>query len=276
MVQIGNWTISNLDSWSTSISFRMTTDLWSPWKQWQSCFSDAIQQQETIRDWRHSTWSRLTTTEPVQTVAKTLPRVQRLLQGYGNMVRDRMELGWHGYFLSFMFSHIPGSDASRMQEMKKHLGWFYGRLAKASVPRASSPDWSEFLPKVILAPDLPVPKHSKQTLRDVTINDGLHWHGLVLVNPLAPKMRGPLDLHIQTNLRKYLVGSIRTIDVKPITSTPEYSTGYGLKSLPSRFSTDEIVIFPRSVSELPTNGPDPRKGPVRAAGEKPMYDFQRT
>jgi len=145
--------------------------------------------------------------------------------------------------------------------MKKHLGWFYGRLAKASVPKASSSEWSEVLPKAVLAPDLPVPKRSKVRLRDVTINDGLHWHGLMVVNPLAPKMQTSLDLHINGNLRKYLVGSIRTIGVTPITHTPEYVTGYGLKSLKDRFSTDEIVIFPRSVSELPSDGPDPRKGP---------------
>jgi hypothetical protein len=92
----------------------------------------------------------------------------------------------------------------------------------------------------------------------------------MLVNPLAPKLRGPLDLHIKENRLKYLVGSLREIDVNPIAYT------HGLKSLKNRFSTDEIVIFPRSVSELPANGPDPRKAPVRAAGEKPMYDFQRT
>jgi hypothetical protein len=203
-------------------------------------------------------------------------QIQPLLETYGQWVHDHMDRGWHGYFLSFMFSHIPGSDASRMQEMKKHLRWFYGRLAKASVPKASSPEWSEFLPKIVLAPDLPVPKRSKQKLRDVTINDGLHWHGLPLVNPFAPKLREPLDLHINENRNKYLVGGIREIDIKPITSTPEYLTGYGLKSLKTRFSPDQIVIFPRAVSELPVNGPDPRKGPVRAAKEKPMYDFQRT
>jgi hypothetical protein len=49
-----------------------------------------------------------------------------------------------------------------------------------------------------------------------------------------------------------------------------YVTGYGMKGLKrSSFSTNDILIFPRTVSELPTNGP------VRAAGEKPMYDFQR-
>jgi hypothetical protein len=161
---------------------------------------------------------------------------------------------------------------------KKHIGWFYGRLAKASVPKADQPIWSKFLPKVILAPDFPVPKKSKkQTVRDVTINDGLHWHGLILVNPLAPKLPGNLDVHINENLRKYLVGSIRTIGVESITHDPVYVTGYGMKGLKRRsFFEDEILIFPRTVSELPTKGPDPRKGPIRAAEEKPMYDFQRS
>jgi hypothetical protein len=83
-------------------------------------------------------------------------------------------------------------------------------------------------------------------------------------------------LYNRHQVQRLLVGSIREIGVKRITHEPEYMTGYGLKSLQSRFSTDEIVIFPRVVSELPTKGQDPRKGPIRAAGEKPMYDFQRT
>src|SRR5262249_44802402 len=156
---------------------------------------------------------------------------------------DRIAQGWNGYFLSFMFSQISGSDASRLLEMKKHLGWFYGRLAKASVPKASSVKWSQFLPQLILAPDLPVPKRSKVQLRDVTMNNGLHWHGLALINPLAPKLYEPLDAHISSNLGKYLTGSIRQIDVKPITYKPEYVTGYGMKGLKrSSFSNDDVLI----------------------------------
>jgi hypothetical protein len=113
-------------------------------------------------------------------------------------------------------------------------------------------------------------------MHNVTINDGLHWHGLMVVNPLAPKLRGKFDVHIKANLRKYFAGNIRSIDVQPITHESEYVAAYSLKSLKNRFSTDEIVIFPRTVSELPSTGPDPRRGPVRAAGEKPTYDFQRT
>jgi hypothetical protein len=198
------------------------------------------------------------------------------LQAYGQWVHDHMAYGWHGYLLSFMFCQIQAPDYRRMEEMKTHLGWFYGRLAKASVPKARSPKWSPFLPKVVLAPDLPVAKHEKQQLRDVTVNNGLHWHGLVLVNPLAPKLPGNLDVHINENLIKYLVGSINKIGIEPITHDPVYVAGYGMKGLKrGSFSYDDVLLFPRTVSELPTKGPDPRKGPVRAAGEKPMYDFQR-
>src|ERR1700681_212676 len=103
---------------------------------------------------------------------------------------------------------------------------------------------------------LPVPKNSKQKLRDVTMNNGLHWHGLILINPLAPKLPGNLDIHIKENLSKYLVGIIRTIGVEPISHDPEYVTGYGMKGLKkSTFSYDDILIFPRTVSELPSKGP---------------------
>ena len=162
-----------------------------------------------------------------------------------------------------------------LQALAAQLRYVAANLPPSVHGKPSHPKWSPFLPKAILVADLPVPKHSKVQLREVTINNGIHWHGLMLTNPFAPKLQEPPDVHIKKNLSKYLVGSIRQIDVQPITHDPEYVTGYGLKSLKSRFSTDEIVIFPRSVSELPSRRA-PGKGPVRAPGERPTYDFQRT
>ena len=122
---------------------------------------------------------------------------------------------------------LSGSDALRMHEMRKHLGWFYGRLAKS--PKASSPKWTPFLPKFIAAPDVPIAKYCKHSTREVTINDGIHWHGLASVNPLTPKLHVPMDLHIKANVHKYCLGSIKEIDGRMITHTPRYVTSYAMK-----------------------------------------------
>jgi len=79
-----------------------------------------------------------------------------------------------------------------------------------------------------------------------------------------------LDEHISKNLRKYLVGNLREIGVAPITEQPEYVTEYGMKALKRGFSEDDVLILPRTLSELPCNGP------VQVAGERPNYDFQRS
>ena len=106
-------------------------------------------------------------------------------------------------------------------------------------------------------------------LRQVSINDGIHWHALVLATRNGTRLQEPLDVHFREHVATYYTKNVRYINVKPITYTPEYMTGYGMKALKRRFSVDDILIFPRSVSELPGNGP------LRAVGEKPMYDFQR-
>jgi len=119
--------------------------------------------------------------------------INKLLRAYGEWVHGHMDDGFHGYLLTFMFDQIQGSDQARALEMKKQLTHFYGRLAKASVPKPSREKWAPFLPKAILVPDKPVPKYSKVELKEVTINNGLHWHGIVVTHPLAPKLREPLD-----------------------------------------------------------------------------------
>jgi hypothetical protein len=67
----------------------------------------------------------------------------------------------------------------------------------------------------------------------------------------------------------YFTKNFHHIDVKPVTHDPEFVVAYCMKAVKTRCSPDEIIIFPRTVSELPSTGP------VRAAGEKPMYDFRR-
>jgi hypothetical protein len=194
---------------------------------------------------------------------------QSLIQAYGQWLHDHMDNGWDAYFFTFEFNQLPGPPIEKMRLMKEYLHRWYGRLATRTVRNPRSPKWIPLLPKALLVPDYPVPKRLKKTFLQVSINDGMHWHGLVVATRLGTRLQEPLDVHFREHGATYFTQELRHINVKPITYTPEYITGYGMKALKRRFLADEILIFPRSPSELSC------KGPVKAAGEKPMYDFKR-
>ena len=195
-----------------------------------------------------------------------------LIQAYGQWLQDHISRGWDAYFLTFAFNSLPGSVPSKLWQMHQKLEFWYQKLATRTVRKPKSPKWVSFLPKAILVPDLPVPKHAKQRLRDVIVNDGLHVHGLVVATRDAPRLPDPLDVHIRQHRGTYVTGQLRHLDVQPITHAPEYVAEYAMKALKRyRFSADDIWIFPRDISELPSRAP----GPTRSAGEKPIYDFQR-
>jgi hypothetical protein len=139
--------------------------------------------------------------------------------------------------------------------MEQEILRWYGRLATRAVRKPRSPQWTPLLPKGIFVPDLPVFKRSKQNLRDVVINDGLHVHGIVVANRLG-RIAEPLDVHFNRNLEKYLTGNLRHIDVEQITHMAKYVTGYGMKGLKRpTFSPDNILILPKTLGELPDQKP---------------------
>jgi len=162
-----------------------------------------------------------------------------------------MDQGWDGYLFTFMFNQLPGSRRAMVHQMHQELLRWYGRLATRMVRKPRSPVWVPFVPKGIFVPDLPVPKRSKQDIRDVSTNDGLHMDGVVVANCWA-RIPETLDVHFEENLGTYLTRKLRHIDVRRITHSAEYVTEYALKSLKRRtFSEDDILVLPRTLSELP-------------------------
>jgi hypothetical protein len=178
-----------------------------------------------------------------------------LIRHYGAWVKEHLDEGWDGYFFCFLFQHLPGSLKTKTQLMEREVLRWYGRLATRIVRKPRSPSWAPLLPKGIFVPDLPVFKKSKQDLRDVVINDGLHMHGIVVANRLG-RISEPLDVHFERNLEKYLTGNLRNIDIKPITRTAGYVTEYGMKALKRPiFSMDQVLVLPRTLGELPDRNP---------------------
>src|SRR6266446_6163981 len=108
-----------------------------------------------------------------------------LIQSYGVWVQQQIDDGWDAYLFSFLFHQLPGSIRARNQQMEREVVRWYGRLATRTVRKPRSPRWAPLLPKGVFVPDLPVYKKSKQNLRDVVINDGLHMHGIGVANRLG-------------------------------------------------------------------------------------------
>jgi hypothetical protein len=169
-----------------------------------------------------------------------------LIQAYGEWVKQWLDQGWDGYLFTFMFNQLPGSRHAMVQQMHQELLRWYGRLATRTIRKTRSPVWVPFLPKGIFVPDLPVPKRSKQDIRDVSTNDGLHMHGIMVANRWA-RIPDTLDVYFEENLRTYLTKELRHVDVQRITHRAEYVTEYALKSLKRpTFSEDDVLVLPRA------------------------------
>ena len=190
-----------------------------------------------------------------------------LIQAHGTWLQQWLNEGWDGYLFTFMFNQLPGSRRAIVHQMHQQLERWYGRLATRIIRKPRSPVWAPLLPKGIFVPDLPVPKRSKQDIRDVSINDGLHMHGVVVANRWG-RLRETLDVHFEEDLRTYLTRKLRHVDVQRITRRAEYVTEYALKSLKRpTFSEDDILVLPRGLSELPGRRPrHPSAGATNIAG----------
>ena len=201
-----------------------------------------------------------------------------LIQAHGDWAQEWLNQGWDGYLVTFMFNQLPGSRRAMVHQMHQQLERWYGRLATRTIRKTRSPVWVPFLPKGIFVPDLPVPKRSKLGIRDVSINDGLHMHGIVVANRWA-RIPETLDVYFEENLKTYLTNKLRHIDVQRITHRTEYTTGYGMKGLKRpAFSEDDILVLPRALSELPgrklssvSNVPSKRAGCWRCGSPPPIW-----
>jgi hypothetical protein len=121
---------------------------------------------------------------------------------------------------------------------------------------SKSPAGSKRLPILIAFPDFPIQKRKRKPparLLDVRINDGLHFHGIMLVN-IDSRLKVRLDMHVGEHYQRYVRpgDALKRIHIQPIADpTAKPATGYALKSLKWRIpDTDRIFIRPKALSEL--------------------------
>lgn len=182
---------------------------------------------------------------------------------------ERVRDGWLGYLVTFNFRPMGAcGDAILLSRMRSEIEIFYRKL----LPRIVRKPRTEVCPILIAAPDRPVAKGpgKKSGKRPSQINSGVHWHGVYLLPPTA-RLKERLDEYLLANISVFAGHDtmILELDIRPITYTPHNVAEYVCKHLYRRsFGYDEILILPRSESELPPRRCSPRLRLVNA-GNRP-------
>lgn len=180
------------------------------------------------------------------------PINRHLVRGYTEMVTDRIDDGWTGNLVTFLFSQLPGTRSAVINQMKDEIQRVYSTLVTRvhRKPRTASPD---DLPVMIAAADLPVHKRDRSSSPTVLCNGGLHFHA-VLLTPPRSRLNGSVEEHFRSNHGLYCGrrGAISAIHVRPVTDDHERVVDYVFKTiLRCSVPYDEgVLLLPRASQEI--------------------------
>jgi hypothetical protein len=190
---------------------------------------------------------------------RDLNDTQRLqyISGFDTMILKLLNVRWRGYFVNFMFKHISGKDAHRKHEMQDEVMRVYATLLSRVVRRPQSAKSQPFLPMFLGCPDFPVYKLEKELLRNVQVNGGLHFNGILLLPP-KKYCRRDSDLRTYGLIRHFhdhqssYYRDDRPLDRLHATRITEGSMAdYAFKALKhGKITSNDLLILPRSVTEL--------------------------
>ena len=172
------------------------------------------------------------------------------IKGTTQWMNEWVSKGWTLFYVNFMFEPLRGPPASIVPKMKRGVHKFYGRFCLKFIHNGRAKSEQERMPMLWLFPDLPVFKHEKTSLREVTINGGLHFNGPLLIPPISRFEECPIK-HLEENQAKYARYGIERIHIVSGYDIPGL-VDYAAKNIKNRRANEEdIMQLPRSVTELP-------------------------
>jgi hypothetical protein len=198
---------------------------------------------------------RVISSASATTVTRPSPS-NRLIGGYADLVTSRLDDGWSGSILTFLFGQLPASRRSVL--MRDEIERVYATFVTRVVRDPTRPSRLDRLPVLVGSLDMPVYKRGKDaSTGDVRVNGGLHAHAILLVPPRS-RLRGSVVDHFRGNDLLYRPlgrSRIARIHVEPIVADPERVVDYVLKSMkraPYHAIHDRLILLPRALSELPS------------------------
>jgi hypothetical protein len=172
------------------------------------------------------------------------------IKGCAQWIYDLVFKGWKLYYVNFMFEPLRGPPSAIIPQMRRGIHKFYGRFCTEFIHNGRAKTEQERMPQLWLFPDLPVHKNKGSSLRKVTINGGIHYNGPMLIPPVSRFQECPIK-HLENNQARYARNGIERIYLMVGGDIPGLAD-YAAKTIKNhRADEGDILILPRSVTELP-------------------------
>lgn len=192
-----------------------------------------------------------------------------LINGLQQFVQRYIHDDYHPHLVTYVFKQLRGNQKAIIKQMQDEVCRVFATLITRVVRNPRSPSQRDKLPVLLAMADLPVVKREKQKLSAFNINDGLHYHAVILV-PSRSRLCVPLEDHFRENVLKYVpvTGCLQRIHVEGTIYDPHRVTNYVFKTFKyGRLSYDDgLLVLPRTLSELPDN-------PVPCASRSPAQQL---
>ncbi|MCJ2021092.1 hypothetical protein MKK84_27355 [Methylobacterium sp. E-065] len=183
---------------------------------------------------------------------------RQIAAAYGDWALRLQEDGWTPSLLTLMFRQLRGTPTAVARQMERETERVYGRFITRVRRNPHALSSIGRLPLWICSPDYPVFKHAKQSLADVTVNDGRHLHVIDFQPPAAhSRLPVPIADHFASDQGIYVHSDypLLRLHAVPITHDLGAVVDYTLKALRrGLLGEDGVFILPRSRSELPMRG----------------------
>jgi hypothetical protein len=173
-------------------------------------------------------------------------QIRDQINAYGIRVREIIDSGWSGYFMTFLFNPLNGSEPQMNRDMISEIEGVYGSFLTRLIRRPHSFDARR--PVLIACPDWPVPKKEKKSISEIITNDGLHHHGILLVAPpdRHHRLRVPVEQHFIDQQTYYTRDQrLKTVEARAfLAEDSDKVTDYALKGLKTnRIDDDETLLI---------------------------------
>lgn len=177
-------------------------------------------------------------------------RAEGIASSYGKWVEDHIADGYTGYLMTFMFKNLnAGTQAGKIDLMHKDIERVYSRVAHRFAHHPDKPSQRRYLPLLVASPDLPVFKTDKVSVADLTLNGGLHEHG-ILLTPIESRFRYELATWVKDKAPWLMKDTLlQRIHCIRLDTTPGNATGYALKANGRSLPEDSLLVLPKALSE---------------------------